>query len=209
MEMIEFYFPLIYPGDSAIRIQKVRKICEALILEYQEKALNSQDESGNNMGSSSTNSVEVDENMSAWEKQSCILRGAKYLVMQAIARDILAIPVSSVASESAFSTSGRLISPHRIRLRPDTIEALMCAQSWLWEIVNKDEGKPFTSDNNATIFDDYDTDGKGEGEGKGEDQVRTKVYTISGASLVVLVKGMGLGMGMDIEIGDRDGKHDP
>ncbi|GKE60504.1 zinc finger BED domain-containing protein DAYSLEEPER-like protein, partial [Tanacetum coccineum] len=94
------------------------------------------------------------------------LRGAKYPVMQAIARDILAIPVSSVASESAFSTSGRLISPHRSRLRPDTIEALMCAQSWLWEIVNK--GKPFTSDNNATIFDDYDTNGEGEGEGEGE-----------------------------------------
>ncbi|GJW36626.1 zinc finger BED domain-containing protein DAYSLEEPER-like protein [Tanacetum coccineum] len=95
------------------------------------------------------------------------LRGAKYPVMQAIARDILVIPVSSVASESAFSTSGRLISPHRSRLHPNTIEALMCAQSWLWETVNKDEGKPFTSDNNATIFDDYDTDGEGDGEGKG------------------------------------------
>ncbi|GJS47828.1 zinc finger BED domain-containing protein RICESLEEPER 2-like protein [Tanacetum coccineum] len=199
MEMIEFYFPLIYPDDSAIRIQKVRKICEALILEYQEKALNSQDESGNNMGSSSTNSMEVDENMSAWEKhimckssvpQSCIvmefgryleegleprspdfdillwwkLRGAKYPVMQAIARDILAYP-----------------TPHRIRLRPDTIEALMCAQSWLWEIVNKDDGKPFTSDNNATIFDDYDTDDEGEDEGKGGDQELDSV----------LVKGFG------------------
>ncbi|GJU75916.1 zinc finger BED domain-containing protein DAYSLEEPER-like protein [Tanacetum coccineum] len=99
-----------------------------------------------------------------WEK----LRGAKYPVMQAIARDTLAIPVSSIASESAFSTSGRLISPHRSQLRPDTIEALMY------------EGTPFTSYNNATIFDDYDTDGEGEGEGKSEDQVRTKVFTISG-----------------------------
>nr|GEW48007.1 hypothetical protein [Tanacetum cinerariifolium] len=82
MEMIEFYFPLIYPDDSAIRIQKVCKICEALILKYQEKASNSEDESGYNMGSSSTNSMEVDENMLAWEKhimcktsvsQSCIV----------------------------------------------------------------------------------------------------------------------------------------
>ncbi|KAG5533349.1 hypothetical protein RHGRI_027517 [Rhododendron griersonianum] len=47
-------------------------------------------------------------------------------------RDLLAIPVSTVASESAFSTSGRLVSPHRSRLHPDTMEALMCAQSWLW-----------------------------------------------------------------------------
>ncbi|CAH1437337.1 unnamed protein product [Lactuca virosa] len=31
----------------------------------------------------------------------------------------------------AFSTSGRLVSPHRSRLHPKTLEALMCAQSWL------------------------------------------------------------------------------
>ena len=56
----------------------------------------------------------------------------KYPTLQAIARDILAIPVSTVASESTFSTSGRLVSPHRSRLHPNTLEALMCAQSWLW-----------------------------------------------------------------------------
>ncbi|GKA57197.1 zinc finger BED domain-containing protein RICESLEEPER 2-like protein, partial [Tanacetum coccineum] len=82
MEMIEFYFPQIYPDDSASRIKKVRKICEALILEYQEKTLDREYEFGNNTGSSSANSMEVDENMSAWEKhimckssvpQSCIV----------------------------------------------------------------------------------------------------------------------------------------
>ena len=57
--------------------------------------------------------------------------GFKYPTLQKIARDILAIPISTVASESAFSTSGRLVSPHRSRLHPKTLEALMCAQSWL------------------------------------------------------------------------------
>ena len=38
---------------------------------------------------------------------------------------------NSATQESAFSTSGRLISPHRSRLHPKTLEALMCAQSWL------------------------------------------------------------------------------
>lgn len=57
--------------------------------------------------------------------------GSKYPTLQAIARDVLAIPVSTVASESAFSTGGRFVSPHRSRLHPKTLEALMCAQNWL------------------------------------------------------------------------------
>ena len=63
----------------------------------------------------------------AWWKTN----GIKYPTLQRIAKDILGIPVSTVASESAFSTSGRLVSPHRSRLHPKTLEALMCAQSWL------------------------------------------------------------------------------
>lgn len=65
------------------------------------------------------------------------LNGVKYPTLQAIARDLLAIPVSTVASESAFSTSGRLVSPHRNRLHPKTIEALMCAQNWLLAMERK------------------------------------------------------------------------
>ncbi|RVX04747.1 putative AC transposase [Vitis vinifera] len=59
--------------------------------------------------------------------------GIKYPTLQMIVRDIYAIPVSTVASESAFSTGGRVVSKHRSRLHPDTLEALMCAQSWLWK----------------------------------------------------------------------------
>ncbi|CAN1142099.1 Putative AC9 transposase [Linum perenne] len=43
-----------------------------------------------------------------------------------IARDALVVPVTTVASESAFSSSGRLVSPRCSRLRSDTVEALMC-----------------------------------------------------------------------------------
>ena len=58
--------------------------------------------------------------------------GVRYPTLQLIARDILAIPVSTVASESAFSTSGRMVSAHRSRLSTSLLEALMCAQDWLW-----------------------------------------------------------------------------
>ncbi|KAE8657562.1 hypothetical protein F3Y22_tig00116989pilonHSYRG00276 [Hibiscus syriacus] len=58
--------------------------------------------------------------------------GNNYPTLQQIAKDILSIPVSTVPSESAFSTSGRVIGPYRSRLLPETIEALMCAHNWLW-----------------------------------------------------------------------------
>lgn len=57
--------------------------------------------------------------------------GINFPTLQKIAKDILAIPISSVASESAFSTGGRLLTPHRSRLHENTLEALMCAQSWI------------------------------------------------------------------------------
>ena len=59
------------------------------------------------------------------------LEGARYPTLRLIARDILAIPITTVASESAFSTSGRVLSEHRSRLTPKMLEALMCSQSWL------------------------------------------------------------------------------
>ena len=59
------------------------------------------------------------------------LEGAKYPTLRALARDMLAIPVTTVASESSFSTSGRVISLQRSRLKLRTIVALMCTQSWL------------------------------------------------------------------------------
>lgn len=56
----------------------------------------------------------------------------RYPVLAEIAKDILAIPVTTVASKSAFSVEGRSLSPHRSRLHPDTLEAIMCTQHWLW-----------------------------------------------------------------------------
>ena len=54
------------------------------------------------------------------------------ILLQRIASDILVIPVTTVTSEFVFSASGRLLSPRRSRLHPKTIEAIMCAQNWLW-----------------------------------------------------------------------------
>ena len=57
--------------------------------------------------------------------------GSKFPILQKIARDILAVPISTVASESAFSMSGNKVTKQRSRLKSDTLGALMCSQSWL------------------------------------------------------------------------------
>ena len=55
----------------------------------------------------------------------------KYPVLSLLAKDVLAIPASTVPSESAFSTGGRIIDPLRCSLSTSTVEALICMQSWL------------------------------------------------------------------------------
>lgn len=59
------------------------------------------------------------------------INGPKYPVLALIAKDVLAIQVSTVASESCFSTGGRVIDSFRSSLTPKSVEALICLQSWL------------------------------------------------------------------------------
>lgn len=57
--------------------------------------------------------------------------GSKYKILSLMARHLLAISVSTVASESAFSTGGRVIDPFRSSLTPRMVEALICTQDWI------------------------------------------------------------------------------
>ncbi|XP_048138609.1 uncharacterized protein LOC125316004 [Rhodamnia argentea] len=64
------------------------------------------------------------------------IAGQKFKILSLMARDILAIPVTTVASESTFSTSGRVLDGYRSSLTLRVVEALICAQDWL-RVVNK------------------------------------------------------------------------
>ena len=56
----------------------------------------------------------------------------RYPELGPMARDILSIPISTVASESTFSVGGRVIDQFRSALKPDVVEALVCTRDWLY-----------------------------------------------------------------------------
>jgi hypothetical protein len=51
--------------------------------------------------------------------------------MSRMARDLLAIPISSVASESAFSVGGRTLDEFRSSLTLAMVERLICTNDWI------------------------------------------------------------------------------
>ncbi|KZV23943.1 hypothetical protein F511_23087 [Dorcoceras hygrometricum] len=63
-----------------------------------------------------------------------------YPILATIARDILPVQASSVASESAFSMCGRIIGDQRTNLNTDTLGMLTCLQDWFAAEKNRTAG---------------------------------------------------------------------
>ncbi|KAF7142544.1 hypothetical protein RHSIM_Rhsim05G0024900 [Rhododendron simsii] len=62
----------------------------------------------------------------AWWK----INEVKYPVLSIMARDLLTPPVSTVASESAFSAGKRVLDERRSRLAPYILDCLICLKDW-------------------------------------------------------------------------------
>ncbi|KAL0349412.1 UNVERIFIED_CONTAM: Zinc finger BED domain-containing protein DAYSLEEPER [Sesamum angustifolium] len=160
MSLVEFFFRKIYHESARFKIDEVRQNCYDLLFDYQSRCC-TLNESSSSIGSldefeqfvvsktSGATNLSATSELDMYFEESLLPRardfdilnwwktnGVKFPTLQKMARDILAIPVSTVASESAFSSSGKLINPHRNRLHHTTVEALMCSRCWLWNEAN-------------------------------------------------------------------------
>ena len=54
----------------------------------------------------------------------------KYRILSRMARDILVIPITTVASEATFSAGSRVIDTYRASLGVETVEVLLCGGDW-------------------------------------------------------------------------------
>ncbi|XP_038696935.1 zinc finger BED domain-containing protein DAYSLEEPER-like [Tripterygium wilfordii] len=59
------------------------------------------------------------------------LNRLKYPTLSKMARDILTVPVSTAAPDSVFDTIDKELDQYLSSLRPETVEALVCAKDWL------------------------------------------------------------------------------
>ena len=59
------------------------------------------------------------------------MNSSRYRILSQVAHDVLAILVSTIASEFAFSIGGRVLDPFRSSLCPNIVEVLICTQNWL------------------------------------------------------------------------------
>jgi hypothetical protein len=65
----------------------------------------------------------------AWWK----LNESRFPIVSRLAHDVLTIPISTMSSESVFSTGGRVLHDFRTSLTPFTfmLQAIICTQDWL------------------------------------------------------------------------------
>ncbi|KAK2373872.1 zinc finger BED domain-containing protein DAYSLEEPER [Trifolium repens] len=136
MVVLDLWFPKLYSQDSGAQVSRIKELCYDLLYDYQRIRLRDIQSTASSIGTTSIvdHGAEFDAHVETIAKNSSSsvkyeldhylkvavikktsdfdilnlwkVNGVVYPTLQAIATHVLVIPVSTVASELAFSTSG-------------------------------------------------------------------------------------------------------
>lgn len=163
MDLVEYFYTRIYGANAHPYIQRVRNTLVKLFIDYGGSFNPSVDESStvSSFGGETRASLRdfdrwcyesrvsvnqkselesyLDEARFPRAETFSILdwwktNSPKLPILAMIARDILAVPATTVASEAVFSVGGRVIDESRACLLPDAVEALVVADDWIGPI---------------------------------------------------------------------------
>ncbi|KAK4395957.1 Zinc finger BED domain-containing protein RICESLEEPER 2 [Sesamum angolense] len=73
------------------------------------------------------NKIEKEFDVLEWWRVNSV----KFKILSFMARNILAIPITTVASKATFSAGSRVIDKYRASLTSETVQVLMCGGDWL------------------------------------------------------------------------------
>nr|GEU70033.1 zinc finger BED domain-containing protein DAYSLEEPER-like [Tanacetum cinerariifolium] len=152
MKLIEFTFSKIYGEDAASFINLVDEGIHQIFLEYVggiEGNVIQEDAAGLeltdfDMYIMETTSQQSKSELDQYLEESLLprvhefdvvgwwkLNKVKYPTLSKMARDILTVPVSTVVPDLVFDTERKEMDKYRCSLRPETVEAIVCAKDWL------------------------------------------------------------------------------
>uniref|UniRef100_A0A803MBZ5 Uncharacterized protein n=1 Tax=Chenopodium quinoa TaxID=63459 RepID=A0A803MBZ5_CHEQI len=130
LDYVEWMITEIY--DPIVASKLVNNVKEALNALYEEYLVSS----SNDVNREEVSSSKDDKTPSSTKhKKIEVLKNKykkhKFPTAERITRDVVDVPVTTVAYESAFNTSGRVLDQFRSSLTPRVVEGPVCAQNWL------------------------------------------------------------------------------
>ncbi|KAL0361035.1 UNVERIFIED_CONTAM: Zinc finger BED domain-containing protein RICESLEEPER 2 [Sesamum radiatum] len=132
MDLVQYFYTRIYGDNAYSYIQRVRNTLYKLFISYGDGLyesrvlMNQKSELESYLDEPRFSRAETFSILDWWKTNS-----PKLPILAKIARDILAVPATTVASEAAFSVGGPVIDDSRACLLPDVVEALVVADDWI------------------------------------------------------------------------------
>ena len=56
----------------------------------------------------------------------------RFPMFSVMARDLMSIPITTIASKSSFSIGKKILTTYRSHLLPENVEATLCTKSWIY-----------------------------------------------------------------------------